>query len=82
MLGWPLVAWWTARTDPVETWWQVGLAVVAGEMCLALLIVVRRRALRGEAAGGTDDPDDRAAAGRACSAAEGVDATPAVAAGR
>ena len=45
MVGWPIVLWWSSRSDPVETNWQVLLAIVAGEACAGLLLVVRRRSM-------------------------------------
>jgi hypothetical protein len=46
MIGWPVVAWWVTRTDPVETGWQIALAVAVAELCLLMLIAVRRSRLR------------------------------------
>lgn len=45
MVGWPLVLWWSSRSAPVETAWQVLLAILAGEVSAGLLLVVRRRKL-------------------------------------
>lgn len=42
MVLWPVVTWWSVRTDPVETMWQAALAVGVAETLLALLFLVRR----------------------------------------
>jgi len=44
MVLWPVALWWAQRSDPVETGWQVLLAAVVAEICLVLLLVVRRKA--------------------------------------
>ena len=50
MVLWIPALWWTALSwtalgDPAETPLQVGLAIVAGEGCLALLLLLRERRL-------------------------------------
>ena len=45
---WPVVAWWSLRTDPVETVWQALLAVGVAEVFLVLLLVVRQRGRMGQ----------------------------------
>lgn len=45
MVLWPVALWWAQRSEPTETVWQVVLAVAVAEVCLALLLVVRRSLL-------------------------------------
>jgi low affinity Fe/Cu permease len=45
MIGWPVIAWWVTRSDPVETVWQVALALAVAEVCLLMLLLVRRSRL-------------------------------------
>jgi putative copper export protein len=46
MIGWPVIAWWVTRSDSVETVWQVVLALAVAEVCLLMLLLVRRSRLR------------------------------------
>lgn len=57
MLGWPVIAWWVTRTDPVETGWQVALAAGVAEVCLVLMLVVRRSVRSAVMADATADGD-------------------------
>ena len=43
MVLWVPTLWWTTVGEPVETWLQVGIAILAGEACLTMLLVVRAR---------------------------------------
>ncbi|MFM9135200.1 MAG: copper resistance D family protein, partial [bacterium] len=56
MVLWIPALWWTTVGDPVETPLQVGLAILAGEACLALLLVVRARRNRPVVAAEAPEP--------------------------
>ena len=54
MVLWPVLAWWTIRTEPVETVWQVAVAVITAEACLVLLLLLQARGRMRQDAGRID----------------------------
>lgn len=50
MVLWPVALWWSQRSESTETVWQVALAVLLAEICLVLLLVVRRRGMKSRSA--------------------------------
>ncbi len=57
MVMWPVALWWAQRSEPTETGWQVLLAGTVAEICLVLLLVLRRSLQESRSSYDTVDED-------------------------